>query len=90
MRLEIIKMCKAGVTARELYNTAHAAFQERGLGGHFPKNIGFASGLEYRDSAFLLAPKNERKLETNMVLVISLGLQDLSDKSGKCVKLGRP
>ncbi|BEJ13264.1 hypothetical protein CspHIS471_0304380 [Cutaneotrichosporon sp. HIS471] len=82
VRLEVIKMCKAGVAARDLYNTAHAAFQERGLGGHFPKNIGFASGLEYRDSSFLLAPKNERKLETNMTLVISLGLQDLPDKNG--------
>lgn len=82
VRQEVIQMCKDGVTAKDLYNTAFSSLQARGLGNNFVKNIGFASGLEYRDSAFVLSPKNERKLKTNMVLIISVGLQDLSDKKG--------
>lgn len=75
-------MCKEGVTAKEVYNTAFEAIRARGLDGNFVKNIGFASGLEYRDSSFLLAPKNERKLKANMILIVTLGLQNLSDKKG--------
>lgn len=82
VRQQVIEQCKDGTTAKELYNAALTKLQGKGLGSNFAKNIGFATGLEYRDSAFLLAPKNERKLMTNMVLVISLGLQDLSDKQG--------
>lgn len=38
--------------------------------------------MEYRDSTFLLSPKNDRKLKKDMVFVVTLGLQNLSDKRG--------
>ncbi|KAL1410609.1 FACT complex subunit spt16 [Vanrija albida] len=81
-RLSIVKLLKEGAVVKDVYAAAQAIFAERGLGDNFVKNIGFATGLEYRDSTFLLSPKNDRKLQENMILVVSLGLQGLSDKQG--------
>lgn len=95
VRLSVVKLLKDGAVAKDVYNEAASMLQERGLGDAFVKNIGFAvslcarastdsqTGLEYRDSTFLLGPKNERKLKENMILIVTLGLADLSDKKGK-------
>ncbi|THH10989.1 hypothetical protein EW146_g8192 [Bondarzewia mesenterica] len=40
-------------------------------------------GMEFRDSAYLLSPKNGRQLKANMVFNLSLGFQDLEDKDKK-------
>lgn len=43
-------------------------------------------GLEFRDSAYLLSPKNSRHLKENMVLNLALGFADLQDENGEtCV-----
>jgi nucleosome binding factor SPN SPT16 subunit len=46
------------------------------------KNVGFGTGSEFRDSAYVLSAKNNRVLKENMVLVISVGLTDLVGKDG--------
>lgn len=44
-------------------------------------------GLEFRDSAYLLSPKNSRHLKENMVLNFALGFSDLQDDNGNaCVR----
>jgi nucleosome binding factor SPN SPT16 subunit len=40
-------------------------------------------GMEFRDSTYLLSPKNARVLKTNMVFNLALGFSDLVDDSGK-------
>ena len=40
-------------------------------------------GQEFRDSAYLLSPKNSRQLKTNMIFNLSLGFQDLQSTDGK-------
>ena len=40
-------------------------------------------GLEFRDSAYLLSPKNGRHLKENMILNLSLGFSDLQDDNGQ-------
>lgn len=40
-------------------------------------------GLEFRDSAYLLSPKNSRHLKENMVVNLALGFSDLQDDNGK-------
>ena len=40
-------------------------------------------GMEFRDSAYLLSPKNGRQLKANMVFNLSLGFQDLEDGDKK-------
>lgn len=39
-------------------------------------------GLEFRDSAYLVSPKNNRQLKANMILNLSLGFSDLMDDKG--------
>ena len=36
--------------------------------------------MEFRDSTYLLSPKNSRQLKVNMVCCLSLGFQDLEDQ----------
>jgi nucleosome binding factor SPN SPT16 subunit len=40
-------------------------------------------GMEFRDSTYLLSPKNSRQLKANMVFCFSLGFQDLEDQEHK-------
>eukprot|EP00871_Galdieria_phlegrea_P002856 jgi/Galph1/3571/GphlegSOOS_G2212.1 len=53
-----------------------------GLEANLTKNIGFGSGIEFRDSTLLISPKNEREVKANMVFNLSIGLQQLSDSVG--------
>jgi nucleosome binding factor SPN SPT16 subunit len=39
-------------------------------------------GMEFRDSAYLLSPKNGRHLKTGMVFSLALGFSDLVDDNG--------
>lgn len=39
--------------------------------------------MEFRDSTYLLSPKNGRQLKANMVFCLSLGFQDLEDQEHK-------
>ncbi len=41
------------------------------------------TGMEFRDSTYLLSPKNGRQLKANMVFCLSLGFQDLEDQDHK-------
>jgi nucleosome binding factor SPN SPT16 subunit len=41
------------------------------------------TGVEFRDSAYLLSSKNSKHLKTDMVLNLSLGFSDLLDDNGK-------
>ena len=40
-------------------------------------------GMEFRDSTYLLSPKNSRQLKANMVFCLSLGFQELEDQESK-------
>jgi nucleosome binding factor SPN SPT16 subunit len=40
-------------------------------------------GMEFRDSTYLLSPKNNRQLKVNMIFCLSLGFQDLEDQEHK-------
>jgi nucleosome binding factor SPN SPT16 subunit len=52
------------------------------LAGMLVNNVA-KMGLEFRDSSYLLSPKNTRTLKTGMVLNLSLGFQDLQEEGGK-------
>lgn len=43
------------------------------------KNVGFGTGIEYRDSSFILNSKNEAKVREGMVFVVSVGLENIKD-----------
>jgi nucleosome binding factor SPN SPT16 subunit len=39
-------------------------------------------GLEYRDSSYLLSPKNARQVKAGMIFNLSIGFSDLEEKDG--------
>ncbi|OCF42303.1 FACT complex subunit SPT16 [Kwoniella heveanensis CBS 569] len=90
-RTEALKLLKAGAVASEVYKSIQQFLESKSgtLGQNFLKTAGFATGIEYRDSTFVLGPKNGRALKENMVLVLTLGVQDLPDpkKQGKTYSL---
>ncbi|ETW85685.1 hypothetical protein HETIRDRAFT_424855 [Heterobasidion irregulare TC 32-1] len=85
LQTELLSKMKDGVTARDVYQHALAFIKKKNpdLEKHFVKNVGFGMGMEFRDSAYLLSPKNGRQLKANMVFNLSLGFQDLEDGDKK-------
>lgn len=47
IRLELLKIMKAGAVVKDIYNNLHAQLETRGLGSAFVKNIGFAVSHPY-------------------------------------------
>ncbi|KAA1474845.1 FACT complex subunit SPT16 [Dentipellis sp. KUC8613] len=81
LQTELLSQMKDGAVIRDVYQHAlsHIKKHKPELEKHFVKNIGFGMGVEFRDSAYLLSPKNARQLKTNMVFNLVLGFQDLED-----------
>ncbi|KAF8201718.1 FACT complex subunit SPT16 [Pholiota molesta] len=82
---ELLSFMKDGVTARDVYQ--HAVDYIKGkkpeLEKFFVKNIGFATGIEFRDASYIISPKNTRVLRKNMIFNLSVGFTGLSDNSGQ-------
>ncbi|KAN0124045.1 FACT complex subunit SPT16 [Russula decolorans] len=85
LQAEILQRMKDGTVARDLYQHALSYVKKHkpDFEKHFVKNIGFGMGMEFRDSTYLLSPKNSRQLKANMVFCLSLGFQDLEDQEHK-------
>ncbi|KAG1853256.1 FACT complex subunit-domain-containing protein [Suillus tomentosus] len=85
MQSEMLKEIKDGVSAREVYQRALDIVKKEKpeLEKNFVKNAGFGTGVEFRDSAYLLSSKNSKRPKTDMVLNLSLGFSDLLDDNGK-------
>lgn len=68
---------RAGATASEVYAQAVAWLEreEPELAGQFAKNCGWVIGIEFRDLAFVLNAKSERRLEAGMCVALSVGVQ---------------
>lgn len=64
---------------RDVYNTALNYIKKNRpeLEPHFPKSCGFAMGLEFRESGYLINAKTDRPLRNDMVINLSLGFQNI-------------
>ncbi|KAJ7236734.1 FACT complex subunit SPT16 [Mycena haematopus] len=84
LQQELLTKIKDGISARDAYEAAFTFIKEKQpeLEKNFVKNIGFGTGLEFRDSPYLLSPKNGRILKENMTLSLGLGFTDLVDLTG--------
>ncbi|KAJ7261402.1 FACT complex subunit SPT16 [Mycena haematopus] len=84
LQQELLTKIKDGISARDAYEAAFTFIKEKQpeLEKNFVKNIGFGTGLEFRDSPYLLSPKNGRILKENMTLSLGLGFTDLVDSTG--------
>jgi nucleosome binding factor SPN SPT16 subunit len=82
--LEMQDACLAamipGNPLKAVYKAAVRYLQENDhehLVERLPKNLGFASGLDFRESSMLLTPKNTAVFKQGMVFCLAVGFQDL-------------
>ncbi|KAI5451044.1 FACT complex subunit spt16 [Naganishia albida] len=81
----VLKNMKAGTPVKQVYQIAldYVKQKKPDLEEHFVKNLGFGTGIDFRDSSYLINAKNERTLRENMVFNLSLGFQNLPDPKNK-------
>ncbi|KAF8468318.1 FACT complex subunit-domain-containing protein [Kalaharituber pfeilii] len=91
---EVVKQCRDGVVARDVYNKALSMVKSKfpELEKHFVKNVGGGIGIEARDPALILNAKSQRVLKDGMTLAITVGFSDLenpkpNDPKGKIYSL---
>lgn len=72
---------RAGATGKQVYERSLEYVREKqpSLAQHLTKNVGYATGLEFRDSAYVLSNKNTRSIKSGMVFNVSVGFDGLSD-----------
>ncbi|KAJ3517783.1 hypothetical protein NLJ89_g277 [Agrocybe chaxingu] len=85
LQAELLTFMKDGVSARDVYQHALSYVKNNNtdLEKYFVKNIGFATGIEFRDAGYILSAKNTRLIRKNMVFNLSLGFSGLTDSSGQ-------
>ncbi|KAJ7090225.1 FACT complex subunit SPT16 [Mycena belliarum] len=84
LQQDLLTKIKHGISARDAYHAALSYVKEKSpeLEKNFQKNIGFGTGVEFRDSPYLLSPKNGRVVKENMTFSLGLGFSDLVDATG--------
>ncbi|KIK63712.1 hypothetical protein GYMLUDRAFT_162320 [Collybiopsis luxurians FD-317 M1] len=84
LQAELLGFITDGVSARDVYQHALSYVREKNssLEKNFVKNLGFGTGVEFRDSTYLLSAKNAHILQENMTLNLGLGFSDLLDQDG--------
>eukprot|EP00537_Pseudo-nitzschia_pungens_P012138 CAMPEP_0172394934 /NCGR_PEP_ID=MMETSP1061-20121228/17113_1 /TAXON_ID=37318 /ORGANISM="Pseudo-nitzschia pungens, Strain cf. pungens" /LENGTH=1093 /DNA_ID=CAMNT_0013126393 /DNA_START=181 /DNA_END=3462 /DNA_ORIENTATION=+ len=82
--LEVQEACldamKPGNPLKAVYKAAVSYLKKNGhekLIEKLPKNLGFAQGLDFRDSTLLLSPKNSVVFRKGMVFCLAVGFQNL-------------
>lgn len=75
------KYLRAGATCRDVYEQAQkfVAAKNSSLAQRLVKNIGFATGIEFRDGSYTLSAKNARAVRKDMVFNLSLGFDGIDD-----------
>lgn len=75
---------KTGNQLKEVYKAAVKFLksdpEHEYLVDHLPKNLGFATGMDFRETNFLLTPKNTAAFKKGMVFCLSVGFQNLTLK----------
>lgn len=76
---------RPGQTGKDVYEAARKYVQDNkpDLADHFVKNAGFAIGLEFRDSGYILSPKSTLNIQRDMTFSLSLGFSGLADPNKK-------
>ncbi|CAB9516099.1 FACT complex subunit SPT16 [Seminavis robusta] len=83
--LEVQAAClaamKPGKPLKSVYKSAVSYIQQKSgyehLVSKLPKNLGFAMGLDFRETALLLTPKNALAFKQGMVFCLAIGFHDV-------------
>ncbi|KAG0220695.1 FACT complex subunit spt16 [Mortierella sp. GBA43] len=80
---KVLDAMKEGVLIKDIYNRALDFIRNRRpeLEKKFVKNLGFGTGLEFRESNYLLNGKNTKELQRDMIFSLSVGFQDIENSS---------
>ncbi|KAF9174824.1 FACT complex subunit spt16 [Mortierella sp. AD011] len=78
---KILDTMKEGVLIKDVYSRAMDFIRNRrpDLEKKFVKNLGFGTGLEFRESNYLLNGKNTRELQRDMIFSLAVGFQDIEN-----------
>lgn len=82
----INELIKPEVACNVIYNSAleYVESNRPDLVPHLTKNFGFGMGIEFRESALLISPKNSRPVPVDAVLNLAIGFVDLhADKNNE-------
>ncbi|KIY62352.1 FACT complex subunit SPT16 [Cylindrobasidium torrendii FP15055 ss-10] len=84
LQAELLRYIKEGVLTRDVYQHAVSFISQKmpDLEKNFVKNIGFGTGVEFRDASYLLSSKNNRTIHKDMVFVLGIGFNDVVDAKG--------
>ncbi|KAK6455276.1 global regulator of transcription [Scheffersomyces xylosifermentans] len=82
-------LLKDGKVAKDVYEGAveFIKSEQPDLVSHFTKNVGWLTGIEFRDSTFILNAKNERKLTNGQIISLTVGFNGLVNSKTKNPKL---
>lgn len=82
-------LLKEGNNANQVYNGAVEFIKKErpDLVDHFTKNAGWLTGIEFRDSTFVLNGKNERNLFNGQIISLTIGFSGLVNAKAKDPKL---
>ena len=76
-----LNVMRVGKSFNSVYNAATEKLRAEGrddLVKCLPKNLGFSIGLDFRDGALLLSPKNNTKFRSGMAFNLSIGFSGLA------------
>ncbi|KAI9199412.1 FACT complex subunit-domain-containing protein [Polychytrium aggregatum] len=76
-----LSVVKDGAQCRDVYAKLLSYIEKKrpDLKSFFVKSCGFGMGLEFRESNYMLSPKNPRELKADMVLNLILGFEGLEN-----------
>ena len=69
----------AGNEIKDVYLNAKSFLTKKDpkMLSHLPKSLGFAIGLEFRDSLLVLNDKNDNKFTENMIFTLAVGFHNI-------------
>ena len=78
-----LSKCTVGTPFKDVMISVkkHLESVDKDLIGCLPKNLGFVTGLEFRDSSHILNEKNSHKFANGMTLILSIGFHNVPLKS---------
>jgi nucleosome binding factor SPN SPT16 subunit len=75
-----LEVMKPGNLLKDVYKAAVRFLKDRNqadLIQNLPKNLGFATGLDFREGALVLSSKNAATIKKGMVFCLTVGFQDV-------------
>ncbi|GEQ72203.1 hypothetical protein JCM33374_g5890 [Metschnikowia sp. JCM 33374] len=82
-------LLRDGKSAKDVYEGATAFIKSKNadLVANFTKNVGWLTGIEFRDSTLILNQKTERKLVNGQIISLTIGFNNLVNESASNPKL---